>query len=255
MFTFNTHTKGTSPISATELAKIAVPERKGIVSDRWMGVKHSELINQLVKTCEASKVKIKETKLAVSSDKHDLFADFQVDVPAEMKRYVPPGLGISMGLVHSNMGRYSMRLLVGAKVFVCSNGLVTMSGELVLQRKHTTGLVINELLAEGVEKWKNRLKEVPAFVQQLQARKIKEPEAEHIILESARVGAIPWSEVGKVDAEWRKPSHKEFKDRTAWSLYNSFTELLKERPVHGQLKAFRWLAPALLGKKDSAVAA
>jgi len=29
--------------------------------------------------------------------------------------------------------------------------------------------------------------------------------------------------------EWEKPSHEEFDDRTAWSLLNAYTEVMKDR--------------------------
>jgi hypothetical protein len=29
--------------------------------------------------------------------------------------------------------------------------------------------------------------------------------------------------------QWRNPSHPEFQERTAWSLLNAFTEVLKDR--------------------------
>jgi hypothetical protein len=32
----------------------------------------------------------------------------------------------------------------------------------------------------------------------------------------------------KVLADWRKPRHEEFEPRTAWSLFNCFTETLKD---------------------------
>jgi hypothetical protein len=47
--------------------------------------------------------------------------------------------------------------------------------------------------------------------------------------------------------EWRQPSHAEFEPRTAWSLFNAFTETLKwynadsayarSQPLHGLFDA------------------
>jgi hypothetical protein len=52
----------------------------------------------------------------------------------------------------------------------------------------------------------------------------------------------------KVLADWRKPRHEEFEPRTAWSLFNCFTETLKEtslfklaphtQALHGLLDQF-----------------
>jgi hypothetical protein len=52
----------------------------------------------------------------------------------------------------------------------------------------------------------------------------------------------------KVLADWRKPQHEEFEPRTAWSLFNCFTEVLKNtslfllsprtQALHGLLDQF-----------------
>jgi hypothetical protein len=39
--------------------------------------------------------------------------------------------------------------------------------------------------------------------------------------------AITTAQIPEVLREWRKPSHEEFKPRTAWSLFNSFSEAHK----------------------------
>jgi hypothetical protein len=40
-------------------------------------------------------------------------------------------------------------------------------------------------------------------------------------------GAITASQVPSVVHEWRVPSHREFRPRNLWSLFNAFTEIYK----------------------------
>jgi hypothetical protein len=42
------------------------------------------------------------------------------------------------------------------------------------------------------------------------------------------------TELQKVCAEWEEPRHDEFRPRSAWSLLNAFTEILKPRSIAPQ---------------------
>jgi hypothetical protein len=62
------------------------------------------------------------------------------------------------------------------------------------------------------------------------------------------VGVCANSYIPDVLREWREPKHKEFEERTVWSLFNSFTEALKQsnlaelpkrtQALHGLLDAY-----------------
>src|SRR5439155_23364020 len=56
-------------------------------------------------------------------------------------------------------------------------------------------------------------------------------QASHVILAAFRRGIISSLQLPKVCGEWESPRHEEFKPRTAWSLFNAFTEVLKPRAV------------------------
>lgn len=49
------------------------------------------------------------------------------------------------------------------------------------------------------------------------------------MVEAVRAGVLPASRLPKVLAAWDRPTHPDFTARTAWSLYNAFTELAKSR--------------------------
>jgi hypothetical protein len=55
--------------------------------------------------------------------------------------------------------------------------------------------------------------------------------ASHVILSAFRRGIISTLQIPKVCEAWESPPHAEFKPRTAWSLFNAFTEVLKNRAV------------------------
>ena len=66
-------------------------------------------------------------------------------------------------------------------------------------------------------------------IETLQQRALSDDEADSLILRSGEKGIVGWRQIPKVIAEWRAPSHEEFRTRTAYSLLNCFTEVLKSR--------------------------
>jgi hypothetical protein len=49
-------------------------------------------------------------------------------------------------------------------------------------------------------------------------------------------GVVPASRLPKVIEAWEEPRHEEFKSRTAWSLFNAFTEVQKDVPPRAQME-------------------
>ncbi len=56
-------------------------------------------------------------------------------------------------------------------------------------------------------------------------------QASHFILTAFRRGIISSLQLPKVCEEWETPSHDDFLPRTAWSLFNAFTEVLRGRSI------------------------
>jgi hypothetical protein len=54
-------------------------------------------------------------------------------------------------------------------------------------------------------------------------------QANSLILQAYERGIIGARLLPDVIQQWRNPSHPEFQERTAWSLLNAFTEVLKDR--------------------------
>ena len=57
--------------------------------------------------------------------------------------------------------------------------------------------------------------------------RLRDKAAHDLVIRAVDVGACTNRMIPQVLKEWREPSHPEFQDRTAWSLFNGFTEILK----------------------------
>ena len=67
------------------------------------------------------------------------------------------------------------------------------------------------------------------------------------MIQALDAGVVPVTKIPDVLAEWRQPRHAAFRDgRTAWRLFNGFTEALK-----GRLDALPRRTQALHGLLDT----
>ena len=124
----------------------------------------------------------------------------------------------------------------GARCFVCDN--LAFFGEVTAQRKHTVNVfrdlpdLIYRMLSQ-VSSMQERLAEEVAA---MKARELTAPEADHLIVEAIRKHVVPASWLPKVLSAWEEPRHVEFAPRTAWSLMNAFTEILKGQGPRAQME-------------------
>lgn len=139
------------------------------------------------------------------------------------------------GLRNSHDKTIPAAICLGSHVFVCDN--MAFSGEITLARKHTRfifrdlpGVVANAV--GGLENLRNTQE---TRISTYKNRFLKNQEAYSNIVEGLKVGVIPSSKVIKVVEEWDKKGarHPEFAPRNAWSLFNCFTEVLKDYPIDG----------------------
>jgi hypothetical protein len=56
------------------------------------------------------------------------------------------------------------------------------------------------------------------------------------MVEAIRANVLPASRLPKVIEAWEEPQHEEFAPRTAWSLFNAFTEVQKGAPPRLQME-------------------
>lgn len=225
-----------------QLQDVQIPERLD-VSDRWAGLGHGDLANLLVTESRNLGLEITGEEWQVNPDEADLFGAINIKAPMGYRDGpvdAPDGLTMSLGIRHSNKSRFSIQLVAGATVFVCSNGM--FCGDFVLRRKHTTNAhyqlpgLMRGAIRDAVAMLNRSLF---SDVNRMRDTEVTSRQAEHLLVEAGRTGVMAWSQLGKVDKEWRNPSHPEFKDRSAWSFYNAFTEVAKDFSARQQMDTIR----------------
>lgn len=225
-----------------QLRRIPVPTEPGWSTrggggSRWKPVNHGELVDTLFEEVERAGLRCAEHAWGVNDAGTDLFGSVVFERPGG--RVLPEGTALSLALRHSNAGRYALTFGFGGRVLVCSNGLLV--AEHTVSRKHTTNVRLEEPIREGLERLLEGTERTASFVARLRATRVNKRLADRILVEAARTDVLPWSKLGKVDALWRDNPEPTFRPRTAWSLYNCFTEVLKQTGPARQLGGLQGL--------------
>lgn len=136
-----------------------------------------------------------------------------------------------LGIRNSIDKSFPAALAFGAQVFVCDN--LCFNGEIKVSRKHTTNIWrdLPSLIGAAVSQTALMRDNMDDRFSCYQDRRLSTKQADHLIVEALRNGAINTSRVEKVVQEWDEPSH-DFGPRTVWRLHNAVTEALKGAPLH-----------------------
>jgi hypothetical protein len=146
-----------------------------------------------------------------------------------------PDYGLVVGFRNSHDKSIRAGIALGSNVFVCDN--MAFCGEIVFNRMHTLhimddlpGIIVHAVGKLGVLR-RNQDLRINAYKE----RNLTDNEAYAGIVHAMKDGIIPTSKITKVVEEWdnKGSRHQEFMPRNAWSLFNAFTEVLKDYPLDG----------------------
>lgn len=226
----------------TELKAIplVVPEW---ASNRWQGIQHGELVETIHTQLNQHDIRVLDEGWYPSGrDFQRLNGSMSLELPG-----IEPmeGTAFSLGVQHSNLGDHALKFAVGAKIFICSNGMVV--GDYAVKRRHTIGLDLMESIGIGIKTYINRAKEVPVVAQKMRETEMEDDTVDHALMAAGREGLISWSRVGQVDAEYRKPTFADHNEQTAWGLYNAFTYTIQKMPPQYHIKGLNRFREILVG--------
>lgn len=216
----------------SELKEIPVIKPDGF-TDRWQGVQHGELVETINEQLDRHNVKVLEQNWFPSGKElQSMSGSMSLDLPG---MEAVDGTVFSLGVQHSNDGHASLKFAVGAKIFICSNGMVT--GDYAIKRKHTIGLDLMEDIGIGIETYINKAKEIPQMVGKMKENELHESEVDHILMQAGRENLMSWSRIGQTDKEYHNPTFEDHNEKTAWGLYNAFTYTIQKMPPQYHLKS------------------
>lgn len=190
--------------------------RKGRV---WQPIPHGMMLDLVVERLRGIGLELQEEAYGLTNDELRFF--YYLGFKDEK------GSQLVIGGRNAHDKTMSAKLAVGRHVFCCDN--LAISGEIVVSHKHTR--YIFDKLPGMLDLAMAKLTTVRAH-QEVRVKAYRDFEltnahAHDIIIRAIRTTTIPIRCVRVVADEWYQPSFEDFRERTAWSLFNAFTFSLK----------------------------
>lgn len=210
---------GGNEVGRQELEDVVTPD----ATATWQPIPHTALIDQVQETLLANNLRVVTEQHGLSHGGNRYFGMMQVANGSNSEDYA-----WVLGLRNSHDMTFPGGLVAGSGVFVCDN--LAFSGEIRLSRKHTRYIVrdlpglTQRAIGRLVEKWHSQDVRIEAY----KGAELNDVFAHDLVVRAFDVKACTLRQVPQVLKEWRNPRHEAFAARTAWSLFNSFTEVAKD---------------------------
>lgn len=231
---------GATAVDIDQVATVKTPRP----TNTWQPIPRHQLIQTVQRTLATTNLTIGTQAHSLTHDGMRYFGLMEIHGRKTSADYC-----WVLGLRNSHDKMFPAGIVAGASVMVCDN--LSFSGEVKFARKHTR--FINRDLPQLTEraiglllaKWQDQDKRIAAYKES----EIDDAQAHDLIIRACDVGVCSNRLIPSVLQEWREPRHQEFEERDVWSLFNSFTEALKD----GNLNELPKRTEALHGLLDVAV--
>ncbi len=210
-----------------DLAAVPVPES----TESYVPVPYPRLVEEL-------KLHIPRFGLAVEDERYALAREGkQCFGVLTCRNGQVADWGLVIGLRSSYDRSLAVDLVCGSRVFVCDN--LAFHGETKVSRKHTANVfrdlpdLMYRMLAD-VAAMKSHL---ALEIERMKGVTLTSERAHHLMVLVIRDGALPASRLPKVLEYYEEMRPEAFGERTAWSLFNSFTAVTGQQPPWRQMES------------------
>ncbi len=155
-------------------------------------------------------------------------------------------MGLSIGIRNSYDKSMSIGVVMGGRVFVCDN--LVLSGEIRIVRKHTAGVwqAVEDMTISTLYKHRPVWAALQENVAQMKGLPLAQEAGYELLGRLIGHGVLSPRQIPIVYREWDKPAIELFKERNVWSLYNSVNQALKTSPVGEIMERHRKLHDTML---------
>jgi hypothetical protein len=192
---------------------------------RWHPVSHVTVLNNVKETLHGAGYVVKFEKYGLARSDARFFGVLDLETP------LAQGVGLSVGIRNSVDKSFPLGFCAGSRVLVCDN--LAFRSELLVRKKHTANgmKVFGTAIATAVASLASFKEAEELRIQRMAEMKLNPADASHVILTAFRRGIISSLQLPLVCKAWEEPPHEDFQPRTAWSLFNAFTEVLRPRAI------------------------
>jgi len=215
------------PATRADLASVPVPDE----TSSYTPIPYTRLLEEIELQLPRFGLTVTDERYGLAHEGNQLFGVFTVQNGSNASDW-----SLAIGLRSSYDRSLSVGLVAGYRVTVCDN--LSFNGEVESKRKHTSNLFrdLPEMLYCMLLKTKNMTARTGEEIERMRQRELNVIDADHMLVESVRRNILPASNLPKVLDAWETPPHAEFEPRTAWSLFNAYTEVLKSASPQNQMR-------------------
>ncbi len=210
---------GAHAASREQVNAVVTPPRTGT----WVPVPHGVILDEVQNVLQSNGLEVVTEAHGLTRDGLRYFGLLQV-----ANGHASDDWGLVVGVRNSHDKSFPAALALGASVFVCDN--LSFCGEIKLARKHT--VYIQRDLPSLVNRAVGMLSGLRASQEHrfltYQQTELANAQAHDLAIRAVDAQVLPVTKIPELLREWREPRHPEFREhRTAWRLFNAFTEVLK----------------------------
>ena len=204
-------------VSRVEVARTDTP----CSTSTWHPVPHIDVIEAVTEVVKAHNWEIEGEKFGLASEGRKLFGVMEISSSSS------PEWHRCIGVRNSHDKSFAVGLSAGIVVCVCTN--MAFGGTTVVKRRHTSRIVLAELIDRAVASLEDDFLTVETVSENLKDAYLRDDdEARSCIVRAAELGVINSCDILPVFHEFKSPSHEEFVEPTLWSLMNALTETVKK---------------------------
>lgn len=207
---------GAWQVNSAELAEIPAPAP----TRTWYPLAHRAVLDSVCSALEGAGFAICRSRLSVSHGGSRFFGTL------DLATSIVEGVSLAVGIRNSNDQSFPIGFCCGQRVFVCDN--LAFTSEIVVSKKHTRYGQERYLegLARAVSSLEQYRRSSAGWIAMMQARQLSDDAANSLLLQAYERKIIGLRLLPLVITEWRQPQREEYRPRTAYSLFNCFTDVL-----------------------------
>ena len=210
---------GATAVPRVEVERVSTPRP----TETWVPIPHVTLISEVEDSLRSTGLKIGNQVHSLTQDGARYFGMMEVHNGHNAEDYA-----LIVGLRNSHDKSFPVGLLAGTNILICDN--LAFSGEVRLTRKHTSNLLrdLPMLVSHGVGRLYDLFGHQAQRIEAYKNYRMRDKSAHDLVIRAALdVGACTNRMIPAIIKEWRAPRHEVFREKSAWSLFNAFTETLK----------------------------
>lgn len=210
---------GGEVVDVEEVQNVATPAP----TDSHFPIPHSRILELATEGLEAQGLRVIESEHALAKNGDRYFGMLQLGNGVSHDDY---GLVAAVRNTHDKSFAASMAL--GSHVFVCDN--LAFSGEVTFARKHTR-FALNDLprlVNDALGRFGTMKRSQELRIEGYKMAELSDDQAYATIMRASLAKVVPNQRIREIVQQWHEPAYPEFEPRTGWSLFNGFTEVLKQ---------------------------